>query len=84
MDGAAAASRFRLVRPIDENELFRIIAIEDLIADRVGQFASGSAREMLEQARLLFGLYADLDRDYLESRIRDETAGEHGIEIFQP
>jgi hypothetical protein len=83
MNGAAESARFRLVRPIGEREVFRVISIEDLIADRVGQFSSGAAREMIEQARLLFGLYADLDRDYLEIRIRDETIGEHGIEILQ-
>jgi hypothetical protein len=83
MDGAAQAARFRLIRPVGDGDVFRIISVEDLIADRVAQFSSGSAREMLEQARLLFDLYGDLDSDYLGSRIRDETAGEHGIEILQ-
>src|SRR5438552_2861171 len=82
MDGAADAARFRLVRPIGEDEKFRIISVEDLIADRVSQFSSGAARQMLDQARLLFGLYEELDRDYLDGRIRDETAGDHDIEIL--
>jgi hypothetical protein len=82
MSGAAEPERFRLVRPIGIQELFRVISVEDLIADRVGQFASGTAREMLEQARLLYRLYGDVDRDYLESRIRDETAGEYDIQIL--
>lgn len=83
MDGAAEAGRFRLVRPIGAEDLFRIISPEDLIADRVGRFASGTARDRLDQARILFSLYADLDCAYLDQRIRDETAGEHGIEILQ-
>jgi hypothetical protein len=38
---------------------------------------------MLLQARALFGLYPDADRAYLERRIREETAGEHGIDILK-
>lgn len=83
MDGAADSMRFRLVRPIGETQLFRILSLEDLIADRVGQFSSGAARQMLEQARHLLSLYTELDRHYLDARIRDETAGEYGIEILQ-
>lgn len=60
-----------------------MIAVEDLIADRMGQFASGSAPEMREQAQALLTLYPDADRAYLERRIREETLGEHGIEDFQ-
>ena len=32
----------------------------------------------------LFGLYPDADLDYMDRRIREETAGEHGIEILRP
>ena len=82
MDGAPDATRFRLIQPDGENARFRIIAVEDLIADRMGQFTSGGggSREMREQARILFELYPDADRDYLERRIRHETAGDYGIE----
>jgi hypothetical protein len=83
MNGAAEPARFLLVRPIDDHDFFRIISVEDLIADRVAQFASGAAREMLAQALVLFDLYADLDRDYLDARIRNETGGEHGIQILE-
>jgi hypothetical protein len=34
---------------------------------------------MLEQARRLFTLHADADRDYMERRIRHESAGDYGI-----
>jgi len=51
-----------------------------MIADRVGQYASGTAPEMLERARRLFALHADADRAYMERRIRHESAGEYGVE----
>ncbi|WP_338014314.1 hypothetical protein [Sphingomonas cavernae] len=58
---------------------FAAIAIEDLLADRLGQFASGAAPEMLRQARTLFALSQDLDVRYMERRIREETADEYGV-----
>ncbi|HJQ17922.1 MAG TPA: hypothetical protein VJ859_13100 [Allosphingosinicella sp.] len=79
MGGAGDPTRVRLVRPIGETARFRILPVEDLIADRMGQFASGSAPEMRGQAQALMRLYPDLDRDYLEERIREETLGDHGI-----
>ena len=36
-----------------ESARFRISTVEDLIADRMGQYASGTAPEMLEQAKIL-------------------------------
>lgn len=45
----------------------------------MGQFASGAAPEMHEQARRLFRLHADADRDYMEGRIRYESAGDYGV-----
>lgn len=54
---------------------FRILSVEDLIADRMGQYASGAAPEMGEQAAILFALHPGLDRAYLERRIRDESCG---------
>lgn len=56
-----------------------IISVEDIIADRMGQFASGAAPEMREQARSLLVLHSDLDRAYLDRRIREETGGDYGI-----
>jgi hypothetical protein len=81
--GGIDQSRLRLVAPIGETARFRIISVEDMIADRMGQYASGSAPEMREQARVLLDLYPDLDRDYLERRIREESLGGHGIEDIQ-
>lgn len=78
LDGAVDRARIRLI-DLDSGA-FAIIPAEDMIADRMGQFASGSAPEMLLQARSLWQLQTELDLDYLERRIRYETAGDHGIE----
>ena len=83
MDGSIAADRIRLVQPDNEEGLFRIISVEDLVADRMGQFASGSAPDRLEQARLVLALHPQADMDYLERRIREESMGEYGLRDVQ-
>lgn len=80
MGGGIDPLRVRLVRPVDHSGLFRVVGVEDIIADRMGQFASGSAPETREQARALLKLYPDIDRDYLEKRVRKETLDEYGFE----
>lgn len=80
MDGSVDAAHIRLVEPIGETALFRVISVEDLIADRVGQYASGTAPDRVEQARLLLALHPDADLDYLERRIREESMGDYGVE----
>jgi hypothetical protein len=83
MGGGLDASRLRLVAPVGETARFRIIAIEDLIADRMSQYASGSAPEMLDQARALARLSPELDRAYLDRRIREETLGDYGAQALE-
>ena len=51
-----------------------------LIADRMGQYASGTARDRIDQARLLLALHPDADMAYLERRIREESMGDYGVE----
>lgn len=80
MDGTVDYRRLLLVEGLAGDAVFATIPIEDLIADRMGQHASGTAPEMLEQARVLFRLNPGVDMPYLERRIRDETGGEHGID----
>ncbi len=63
-----------------ETARFQIIAVEDLIADRMGQYASGSAPDMLGQAQALMRLSPGLDRAYLDTRIRQEAVGDYGAE----
>ena len=81
MDGAFDPATLVLVDTPDGGA-FVIIAVEDLIADRVAQYASGSAPDRLEQARILFALQKSLDRDYLDRRIRYETGDDYGIEAL--
>ena len=83
MDGNVDAAHIRLVQPMGESALFRVISVEDLIADRMGQFASGTARDRLDQARVLLALHPDADFDYLERRIREESSGDYGIAYIQ-
>ncbi|WP_033922157.1 hypothetical protein [Sphingomonas sp. 37zxx] len=80
MDGNVDAAHIRLVQPIGGDALFRVISVEDLIADRMGQYASGTARDRLDQARLLLALHPDADLDYLDRRIREESSGDFGLE----
>jgi len=78
LEGAADRNRVRTFY-VSDDDAFEIISVEDLIADRMGQYASGTALDMLEQARTLFDLSSDIDLDYLERRIREETLNDHGI-----
>ncbi|ATY33986.1 hypothetical protein [Sphingomonas psychrotolerans] len=80
MDGNVDAAHIRLVQAIGETALFRVISVEDLIADRMGQYASGTAPDRLEQAQLLLALHPDVDLDYLDRRICEESGGDFGIE----
>lgn len=83
MDGNVDRAHIRLVRPIGESALFRVISVEDLIADRMGQYASGTAQDRLYQAQLLLSLHPDADLEYLERRVRYESAGDYGVEDIQ-
>jgi hypothetical protein len=77
LDGHADRDKVRLI-DAGAGE-FAVIAVEDLIADRMGQYHSGIAPEMLGQAKTLFKLYKDADITYMERRIREETANEYGV-----
>lgn len=81
--GSPVRPRILLVEHLAPDAAFAIISVEDLIADRMGQYASGTAREMLGQARALFRLHPDLDRDYLDRRIREESFDDHGIQDLE-
>jgi hypothetical protein len=83
LDGQAERDRIRPIR-IGDSGIIEVIATEDIIADRMSQYASGTAQDMLDQARTLFALSEDLDLDYMERRIRYETAGDYGVEDLQP
>lgn len=80
MDGNVPADRIRTVRPMGGDATFRVLSVEDLIADRMGQYASGTAADRLDQARILLALHPGLDSDYLERRIREASMGDYGVE----
>ena len=82
LDGAADHHRVKLL-DLGKDGSAAVISVEDMIADRMGQYASGTAPEMLEQARRLYALHEDVDLDYMEKRIRHESAGDYGIGDLQ-
>jgi len=81
--GSPSQARVILVGDLAPGSAFAIVSVEDLIADRMGQYGSGTADEMLGQARELFRLHPGLDRAYLERRIREESSGDHGVEDLE-
>jgi len=78
LDGNAERDRVRRISIGDEGEI-AVISVEDMIADRMGQYASGTARDRLDQARLLLRLNPDVDKVYLDRRIREESSGDYGV-----
>lgn len=77
LDGRSDARRVQLVEIVDQKAV-AIAPVEDMIADRLGQYVSTQNRppEMLDQAIKLFRLANSLDEAYLDVRIRDETGAE--------
>ena len=82
LDGAFDKDTLTLVENLEEGA-FIVVSVEDLIADRMGQYASGTAPDRLQQAQKLFKLHPSIDRVYLTRRIQEETAGEYGIETLE-
>ena len=75
------ADKSRLIRVLfHEARGIVIPSFEDMIADRLGQYAASSQRDhsRLAQAQLLFRLADDLDLGYLQSRI-DEEGGNFSL-----
>jgi hypothetical protein len=68
------ADRTRCVKlTINDDSAIVLPAVEDLIADRLGQYEVSSGDDaMLEQAKALFQLSDGLDMDYLKRRIAEE------------
>lgn len=83
MDGDFDRETLTLIDDFSADGAFLIISVEDLIADRMGQFASGTAADRLDQAKGLFDLHPMLDRVYLARRIKEETFGDYGIEALE-
>ena len=82
LDGMADREMVQMVELGDDGTV-AVIAPEDIIADRMAQYHSGSAPEMLGQARAIFAICEGLDLPYMARRIAEETAGEHGVQDLQ-
>jgi hypothetical protein len=78
LDGMADRDRVELLEFAPDGEV-AVLAVEDIIADRMGQYASGTAADMREQARRLFVLHNEADLDYMDRRIRYESGGDYGV-----
>lgn len=73
-DGRSDTSRRIAIKLRPGSELI-LPAAEDLIADRLGQFAAQDGKshyELVAQARLLFRLAKGLDQDYLSRRVAED------------
>ena len=68
MDGSVDPGHVLLIEDFSEDGAFAVISVEDLIADRMGQYASGTARDRIDQALTLLALHPDADMAYLERR----------------
>ena len=79
LGGVVERTRIAVV-DLEDGAAFAILPVEDMIADRMGQYASGTAPEMLGQAVALLTFHPDLDRSYTDQRIRAETMGDYGFE----
>ena len=78
LDGMADRERVELL-DFAPDGIIAVMSVEDIIADRMGQYASGTAPELREQARRLFVLHDLADLDYMEQRIRYESGGDYGV-----
>ena len=83
MEGAAERTRVRVVRV--KQGAVSFLGVEDLIADRMGQYASDPAHgdDMIGQARALFDLAGEIDETYLDKRIRRETLDSCKLETLK-
>ena len=91
MDGSVDPGHVLLIEEFAEDGAFAVISVEDLIADRMGQYASGTARDRIDQARTLLALHPDAEMAYLERRPstssgqaeREESMGDYGVEDIE-
>ena len=83
MGGSVPAAELVLIEAIPGEPEISLLSMEDMIADRMGQYASSTAPMMLDQARSLYRLNIDFNFPYLERRIREETVGDYGVEDLE-
>ena len=83
-DGRADRDRLAVIR-LEHGREVLIASIEDMIADRMGQYASSprGAFDMLKQAMILLQLAENVDEPYLEERILAETLGQYDLDFLR-
>jgi hypothetical protein len=75
-DGKSDESKAIAIKLHEGGEL-NLPAYEDLIADRLGQFAAQGGKshfELVNQARMIFKLANEIDQYYLKRRVAEEGA----------
>jgi len=88
MDGHVDRRRVRVIEVDRQGEaqgaVLSVIPVEDLIADRMAQALAGRSirKDMQNQAVRLYQLAESLDEEYLDARIRTETANEASRETL--
>jgi hypothetical protein len=82
--GFRREDRLRLVT-VGPGSRVLVIPVEDVIADRLGQYLanSGGSRALLRQAVLAWSLAVEIDRPYLDERIKTETVGTLDLARFE-
>jgi hypothetical protein len=88
-DGHSDVGRIRIIE-LASGESLNVPPVEDMIADRMGQFnaRAGDDADMLAQALVLYrvsreNLEIRLDEAYLHTRIRAETLGDYGSDSLR-
>ena len=83
MDGAADRHRVRVVQIGAGHVSF--LSLEDIIADRMGQYVSDRTHgaDMIGQAKALLDLGGNVDEAYLDRRIREETTDGCSLETLR-
>ncbi|WP_417810333.1 hypothetical protein [Thalassospira alkalitolerans] len=84
MEGQADQDKILVIDLVDGGSV-DFIAVEDLIADRMGQYNVPPAMrlDMLNQAAELLKLAETVDKAYLDRRISEETAGDFGLSFLE-
>jgi hypothetical protein len=86
-DGAADIQKVVLVQ-VEGEKTIALPSVEDMIADRVGQFScTNKDLEMLGQAVILYKIARDnletaIDEGYLDARIRTETGDSYNLSFL--
>lgn len=83
LDGYADTSLLQMIE-VEAHGTVAVISVEDLIADRMGQYASRAAYDMLGHAKALFTLSEGLDLHYMERRIREERPRPMAFKTLKP